>query len=218
MYYITGDIHGDLPRLVSLIKKVARDFREEEDTMIFLGDYIDRGPYSYEVIDFLIELSQTVKTVFLKGNHEDMLEKYMMGESGGDVYLINGGTATIESYKRNMGSFTIPVHHELFFRNLKLYFETDDFIAVHAGLHPRLEGVEHQLEHDMLWIRDTFFKSKRKWRKTVIFGHTPASIMTRKKGITIDENRNIIGIDNGVIFGNDLACIRWPDKKIYYSS
>ncbi|PKL35645.1 MAG: serine/threonine protein phosphatase [Spirochaetae bacterium HGW-Spirochaetae-1] len=216
MYYLIGDIHGNLEELMSLVHKVKLDY-QEGDTVIFLGDYIDRGNFSFEVVEYLIALAKKLNVVFLKGNHEDMLEKYLKGDEGGEAWLYNGGEATIRSYTKNYGSFKLPPSHADFFRDLGMYYEGDDFIAVHAGLNPEEEDIYLQRERDLLWIREKFFRSGKKWDKTVIFGHTPTTLFSRKEGIMIDEERNIIALDNGIIFGNPLAGLRWPDKKIYYS-
>ncbi len=216
-FFIIGDIHGHFYHLESMIRKILKDITPE-DIMIFLGDYIDRGEYSFEVVEFLIALADRYPIIFLKGNHEDMMLKYLSGEPGSDYYLLNGGTNTIISYKRNYGSFSLPEKHREFFSNLHLYYEGEDFIAVHAGLHPLRKSLQEQREFDMIWIRDIFYRADIKWEKTVIFGHTPASLFNKGPGIYIDDARNIIAMDNGIIFGNPLACLRWPDRKIYYSS
>lgn len=215
MHYIIGDIHGYYNRLVNLFDKLTKRFAEN-DTLVFLGDYIDRGIHSYEVIDFLINISriQGLTAVFLKGNHEDMLMGYLRGEDRGGSYLINGGDATIRSYIAQVGSFTLPRHHIEFYDSLRLYYEGEDFIAVHAGLNPAIEALADQDEYDLLWIRDKFFRANRRWHKTVIFGHTPTPYISGDSPVYVDHERNIIGIDSGVIFGNQLTCLVWPDKKI----
>ncbi|HPN13921.1 MAG TPA: metallophosphoesterase, partial [Spirochaetota bacterium] len=83
MYYIIGDIHGHFARLAALFEKLLK-LIAVRDTVIFLGDYIDRGPRSYEVIDFLVHLSRrkSFETVFLKGNHEDLFAAHLRGEDG----------------------------------------------------------------------------------------------------------------------------------------
>jgi serine/threonine protein phosphatase 1 len=193
-----------------LMKRVT-----EKDTLVFLGDYIDRGAHSYEVIDFLISISRSpgFSSVFLKGNHEDMLMWYLRGEDRGGSYLLNGGDATIRSYIAHVGSLKLPGHHREFYDNLRLYYEGEDFIAVHAGLNPDIDTVAGQAEHDLLWIRDKFFRADKRWDKTVIFGHTPTRLIG-SDSIYFDDERNIIGIDSGVIFGNPLSCLVWPEKKI----
>ena len=215
MYYIIGDIHGYFKRLVGLLDRLLKRIRPP-DTVVFLGDYIDRGPQSYEVIDFLIELSRTptLNTVFLKGNHEDMFLKYLRGEDSAGVYIINGGDATIRSYIANRGVFELPKHHGEFFNGLRLYYEGEDFIAVHAGLNPDTDRLEAQDEYDLLWIREKFFRKEKRWDKTVVFGHTPVAYISREGPVYDDLDRNIIGIDSGVIFGNPLTCLVWPTREI----
>ncbi len=215
MYYIIGDIHGYFKRLVTLVDQVTVRI-QSADTIVFLGDYIDRGTQSYEVVDFLIELSRTstLSTVFLKGNHEDMFMNYLRGGDDTGAYIINGGDATIRSYIANRGVFELPEHHRVFFGSLRLYYEGKDFIAVHAGLNPGTAGLEAQDEYDLLWIREKFFLADKRWDKTVIFGHTPVSHLSGGAPVYDDPGRNIIGIDSGVIFGNQLTCLVWPTREI----
>jgi serine/threonine protein phosphatase 1 len=215
LHYIIGDIHGYFNRLVNLFNKVTARIRED-DTLIFLGDYIDRGNHSYEVLDFLVQISQTssLNSVFLKGNHEDMFLSYLRGDDDGGSFILNGGDATVRSYIANCGAFEVPEHHMKFLRNLRLYYEGDDFIAVHAGLNPEVERVDAQDEYDLIWIREKFFRANKRWGKTVIFGHTPVSYISDSQQVYIDDERNIIGIDSGVIFGNPLVCLAWPGMKI----
>ncbi|MBN2160845.1 MAG: serine/threonine protein phosphatase [Spirochaetes bacterium] len=214
MHYIIGDIHGYYDRLVNLFTKLAK-LVTDDDTVIFLGDYIDRGAHSYEVIDFLVYLrqSETMKTVFLKGNHEDMFMSYLKGEDGAGSFLFNGGDATLRSYAARGADKNLPGHHREFFGCLRLFYEGEDFIAVHAGLNPRIDSLESQDEHDLLWIREKFFRADRRWSKTVIFGHTPVTYLSGGP-VYIDEARNIIGIDSGVIFGKPLTCLAWPERRI----
>lgn len=214
MYYIIGDVHGYFKKLVSVFDQVSLRL-QQSDTIIFLGDYIDRGSQSYEVVDFLIELSRTptLNTVFLKGNHEDMFMTYLRGEDSAGNYIINGGDATIRSYIAHRGVFELPEHHRAFFNGLKLFYEGEDFIAVHAGLDPN-KRLDEQDEYDLLWIRERFFRKDKRWDKTVIFGHTPVSYIAHDASIFVDDQRNIIGIDSGVIFGNKLSCLVWPTREL----
>jgi len=214
-YYIIGDIHGYLSKLKKIISCVKND-AQENDIFIFLGDYIDRGPSSFEVIEFLIEFSYKYKTFFLTGNHEDMFMRFLLKGDNYKNYIINGGGYTINSYKKNMKGFVIPENHKKFFNNLKLYYEADDFIAVHAGLNPDIKDLEKQNKNDLIWIRDDFYKNPVKWNKTIIFGHTPTPYINNSDKVYIDESKNIIGLDtNAMTEGFPLSCIRWPDKKIY---
>lgn len=216
MYYIIGDLHGMLSRLEALYKRL-REILRKDDTLLFLGDYIDRGPHSYQTIEFLIGLSRLHSTIFLKGNHEYMLLEYLAGGDDG-LYFRNGGERTVESYRHALGAFRVPSSHMDFLNSLVMYHETDNFIAVHAGIDPKITMMDLQTEENMLWIREEFYLADKRWPKTIIFGHTPAvhfsGVMSRP---WFDERRNIIGLDTGAVYGGMLTCMRWPDRAIFQS-
>lgn len=205
--FAVGDIHGCLDKLVPLMGMINIDFKR--DTLVFIGDYIDRGPDSKEVVDYLIDLTRRqTSVVLLKGNHELMLQAYL---SGTDRYgfLANGGRATMDSYYKDSdhsGSNPIPGTHLDFFDSLRLYYVTDKYIFVHAGLKPNIP-LEKQEEWDMLWIRDEFISSDFDFGKCVIFGHTPF-----REPLVLD---NKIGIDTGAVYGNKLTCVELPAVRFY---
>ena len=205
--FAIGDIHGCYDRLKKLMGKIPIDF--SRDTLVFIGDYIDRGPHSVEVVDYLIQLQSRIpEVVFLKGNHEDMLDKFIKGADR-FTYLLNGGQKTLDSYLMKPVQsefFPIPPDHMEFFKSLRLFYETEDFIFVHAGLRPRVP-LETQKTEDLLWIRDKFISTKYDFGKRVIFGHTPL-----KKPL-VETNK--IGIDTGAVYGNALTCVELPDLVFY---
>ncbi len=205
--FAIGDIHGCYDRLKKLMDKIPIDF--SCDTLVFIGDYIDRGPYSVEVVDYLMQLRNRVPDiVFLKGNHEDMLDKFINGVDR-FTYLLNGGQQTLDSYLTKpvqSDFYPIPPDHMEFFKSLRLYYETEEFIFVHAGLRPRVP-LESQKTEDLLWIRDKFISSKYDFGKRVIFGHTPL-----KKPL-VEPNK--IGIDTGAVYGNALTCVQLPDLVFF---
>ena len=205
--FAVGDIHGSFDRLQELMKKIPIDFAR--DTLVFIGDYIDRGPASVEVVDYLIDLKKQVpQTIFLKGNHEDMLEKYLDGTDR-FTYLLNGGQNTLDSYlSKNLQSelYPIPSDHMEFFKTLRLYYETEAYIFVHAGLRPKVPLASQETE-DLLWIRDKFIYSKYNFGKTVVFGHTPL-----EKPL-VESNK--IGIDTGAVYGNALTCVQLPELEFF---
>jgi len=214
-YYIIGDIHGHYIKLRNLFDIIAGEIREN-DLIIFLGDYIDRGPESFEVIEYLLKISSMYNTVFLTGNHEEMFLDYYIRGKNYYNYLRNGGGATIKSYVAHMGSFVIPESHKVFFNSLRLYYEGEDFIAVHAGLNPHIKKLSEQKKEEMVWLREEFYQSPGRWEKTVIFGHTPTPYLHDSYDVFIDEKRNIIGLDTYAM--NELyplTCLVWPDRRFF---
>lgn len=205
--FVVGDIHGCLDKLLALMDKIQ--LNEKQDQLIFIGDYIDRGPSSFDVVSYLIDFKKRVPgIVFLKGNHEDMLEKYLDG-SDRFTYQLNGGQQTLDQYlnrSENKDTFPIPPEHLEFFNSLQLYYQTDDYIFVHAGLRENVP-LESQAEIDLLWIRDEFIHSNFNFGKRVIFGHTPF------KEPFLQPNK--IGIDTGAVYGNLLTCVQLPEVEFF---
>jgi serine/threonine protein phosphatase 1 len=195
--YVVGDIHGCLAPLERLLAKIAP---RPEDEVVFVGDYIDRGPQSREVVDRLLGLPY--RCVFLLGNHERMLLDYMAGEEE-DLYLENGGRATLASYGGDADD--IPAAHLAFFHRLKPMYETADYLFVHAGIRPLIPVAEQEVR-DLIWIRQEFFKFIGKYPKPVIFGHTPL------RQVLMADDR--IGIDTGCVFGGKLTCLKLPQREI----
>lgn len=188
-----GDIHGCLAQLIELMALVKPT---SADRVVFLGDYVDRGPASAGVIEYLIEFAVAFpETVFLRGNHEQMFLDYLDGQNPA-MFLINGGRQTLDSY-RDRRMWPIPSSHRRFLDSLGHYFESDHHIFVHAGLRPGIPLAE-QADFDMLWIRHEFLESDFDWGKPVVFGHTP-----RKEPLLGDHR---IGVDTGCVYGHQLTC------------
>lgn len=197
-----GDIHGCRDLLQQLMQQVAPS---AEDQVVFLGDYIDRGPDSRGVIDYLLEFRQRwPQTVFLKGNHEAMFLDFLAGRER-LRYLLNGGEATLSGY-REKGQLAIPPDHLQFFHDLRLYFETEHHLFVHAGLRPGI-ALEDQGEKNLLWIREDFLNSDYRWDKTIVFGHTPL----RKPQLKPHR----IGLDTGAVYGRSLSCCDVKRRQIW---
>ena len=209
--YAIGDIHGQLHKLKGLIEKLPID---DTCQLVFVGDYTDRGEHSFEVIEYLINLCKRYNCVFLKGNHEDLFMNFMLGESD-DVFVCNGGDSTIQSYKNNgydISQFieyqrrNLPITHVNFYKSLKNYYETDDYIFVHAGLLPKNIPLSEQPVDVLLWVRYDFINSDFDWGKKVIFGHTPNR--------EILNMHNKICIDTGAYYeGGKLTCVVLPEEK-----
>lgn len=178
------------------------------DKVVFLGDYVDRGPSPKGVIDQLIELRDSARcaTVFLRGNHEDMFLSFL-GEHGshGEAFLFNGGRSTLASYglrpgvARNRVPEMLPAPHVEFLRALELCHVVGPYVFVHAGISP-LHSLEEQREEDLLWIREEFIRNRHRLAKTVIFGHTPQREVLWHLPYKI-------GLDTGCVYGNKLSCL-----------
>ena len=201
--FIIGDLHGCRDMLEEMLNIIPWD--PQKDDLIFIGDYIDRGEDSKGVIDILIKLMESSSNVqCLMGNHESLFLDYFYGRNE-NSFLINGGVATLNSYRVNKKIY-IPPEHISFIGALKTLIELDDYYIVHAGLMPGIE-IEKQTIKDKLWIREDFIFSDYNFGKKVIFGHTPFPAPY------IDATK--IGLDTGAVFGNKLTCIELPGEKIY---
>jgi len=212
--YVVGDIHGCTDELIYLMEGLPL---EPSDRIVFLGDYVDRGPDSKGVVSYLIEAQRKgmPEMIFLKGNHEDMFLSYL-GLPGryGDMFLFNGGGATLASYgvaPKNAGTrdilSLIPGEHLEFFQNLKTFYLMEPYLCVHAGIHP-LRPWGEQIEEELLWIRDEFILGTHTLPYTVLFGHTP------QRDVLFHLPYKI-GLDTGLVYGNRLSCLEVRDKLLY---
>lgn len=182
--FAIGDIHGCSKALRTLIETIDP---QPEDELVFLGDYVDRGPDSRDVVDQIIALKDRCRVVPLRGNHEIMLIAVALRGMDGEAWLENGGQATVASYG---GSFhKIPQQHIDFFENLVSYYETDDAIFVHAGYCHLLE-MHEQDDATLYWKHLPFpLPLKHKSGKRVFVGHTPqpaGTILERDHLVCVD--------------------------------
>jgi serine/threonine protein phosphatase 1 len=227
-YFAIGDIHGcvlELQKIYKVLKTQAK-LNPKEDTLVFLGDYVDGGYNTKGVIDQLMKWNkQYPHWIFLMGNHEHMLLDAMRWNGrvyhSWDLWWGQGGKKTAESYypvglseyERAIAQpqdFIDPKHLD-WMEHLLWWYEIDKYFFVHGGLTPGKTISENidsaQFREDMLWIRDEFYDSDYDFGKTIIFGHTPAKepIIRLKK----------IGIDTMTRFGGHLTALELPKKKIY---
>lgn len=179
-----GDIHGQYKEMVTMVEALEPS---QDDIVVFLGDYIDRGDRSSEVIEQLINWSKAYpRWEFLLGNHEQLFLDYYLQNGkrfGLYTWLQNGGDTTRESYKpdnlsdyeKAIFQFEFPTEHLSFITDLNLWFETDEFFFVHGGLIPE-EPIDASKDYPdtILWAREGFIDSDWDWGKKIIFGHTPA--------------------------------------------
>jgi len=219
MIYAVGDIHGMCSQLKDLIRMLPL---ADDDHLIFIGDYIDRGPDPAGVVDFLISLSRNHHCTFLIGNHEAMFLDYLGWEGpvyfGGDAFLQNGGDTTLQSYGYfdAQGDFELPESHDKFFRELTLYHVEGQYVFVHAGLGRdslRLSDIEYALSRErprnLLWQRATA-ELPHSLGVTVVYGHTPVPDLQVRWNLPYS-----IGIDTGAVYGGKLTALRLPDETLF---
>lgn len=215
--YAIGDIHGRLDLLDQLHDLIQRDSEASQapiKTVVYLGDYIDRGWQSRGVIERLLERPLAgFRMHFLKGNHEQALLDFLDDPSVGPAWRNFGGTETMHSYGVALSNAVtlsdfeaarldlaarLPASHLAFFRALKLSVTLGDYHFVHAGVRPGI-ALERQLQEDLLWIRDAFLESDDDFSKVIVHGHTP------EPRPVIRPNR--IGIDTGAYMTGILTCL-----------
>lgn len=208
-YVAIGDIHGCLQSLQALTQKLEK---YSDRQFVFLGDYIDRGPDSKGVVDFLLDYREQQNCIFLRGNHEQMLLDAYYNDNL-DLWLMNGGRSTLESYGAKYNSLNIDEDHIEFYKNTKMYYDTPDFFFVHAGLSPA-KTIEQSLQdendiQDFLWERSHLNVFETPWEKTVVFGHTPRPHPIRKN--------KMLGLDTGCVYESvgygKLTAAALPEMK-----
>jgi serine/threonine protein phosphatase 1 len=220
LLYAVGDIHGRLDLLEAMIDRINANAKGrgqvELRTLIFLGDYVDRGPDSCGVVERLItDPPPGFDTHFLKGNHEAILLDFLEEAWRLDHWLLNGGEPTMQSYGvdterlarlrapaeiwRKAFAEALPAAHLHFFRHLKLSVSFGDYLFVHAGVRPGVP-LGAQSESDLVWIRAPFLNYAEPFGKVVVHGHTP----TREPVSRV----NRIGIDTGAVFTGRLTALR----------
>ena len=191
-YIAIGDIHGCLKSVRALWQTIVD---HKEVIFVFVGDYIDRGPDSKGVIDFLMEIQSKHNCVFLRGNHEQMLLDALDHDSM-DHWLRNGGDTTLASYGSGLNIENIPQSHIDFIRNTELYLDTEDYFFSHAGAPPDMKiemSINSPELHDyFLWGREHLNSLSTSWEKTVVFGHTPRAFPIRRP--------RMLGIDTGCVY------------------
>jgi len=230
MLYSIGDIHGRYDLLLDLHQKVMKHSEQydEINTIVMLGDYVDRGPQSKEVIDFLMTNPFTgFKHVYLRGNHEDMMAKSLYGDAdtamyethqhnihiARDIFLRNGGTETLNSFgivnadillidKDSLNDIFLP--YAPFFAGLQDYYIANGYLFVHAGIEPGIP-IEEQNPNVLYWIRGKFLRSDVDHGYLVIHGHTPTN--SYGLGARPDVQSNRINIDTGSWSTNVVTAI-----------
>ncbi len=213
LVYAVGDVHGRLDLLLRLHRRILEDAAtrtQRRRYIVFLGDYVDRGPDSAGVIDFLSRATgddDGFERVFLMGNHDACVIDFMEGWDDGLWWIHRlGGAQTLLSYNVEPGAgagcqlrHAMPEHHRTFLHALKLHQIIDGVLFVHAGIRPGV-ALHDQDPEDLLWIREEFLESSEDHGWLVVHGHTISW-----EGPDIRANR--IGIDTGAVITDVLTAL-----------
>jgi len=176
--YAVGDIHGRFDLLQLAIEAMLVHGRGRRRRIVFLGDYVDRGPQSRAVIERLIALQAVEDAICLKGNHEDLMVRALTepGRSPLNHWRVNGGDETLASYGVSAGeepASIVPRRHVAWMAGLPLTTADEHRIYVHAGLAPGV-AFRDQSEEVCLWIRESFLRARAsQFEAHVVHGHTP---------------------------------------------
>lgn len=215
--YAIGDVHGCLALLKDLLNKIDRHAERHAPqgyTLVFLGDLIDRGPQSAQVIDYVKHYKPNgVKCVYIKGNHEEVLIKVVGGSISSLIsWMKFGGRECLQSYGvANLGEIetnpeglmhrvqsTIPKNHIAFLESFEDYYQWGDYLFVHAGIVPK-KTLDKQSPKDMRWIREPFLSYKKPHPFKIVHGHTVVK--------TAEDFGNRVAVDTGAHNGGALTAV-----------
>ena len=223
---VIGDIHGGLKALVQVLNKVAV---KDEDTLIFMGDYVDGWSESAQVVQFLMELSQNITCVFIKGNHDAWCEEWLRTGDVNPTWYLHGGKETIESYDGVTNED--KKNHLVFFENLTMYYLDDkNRLFLHAGF-TSMHGVEKEVFETTFYFDRTLWEmaltmdkrikknshlypKRLKHYKEIYIGHTPT---TNFKCDTPMNAINIWNIDTGAAFKGKISAMDIVTKQFWQS-
>ncbi|MGR3273205.1 serine/threonine protein phosphatase [Thalassococcus profundi] len=225
--FAVGDIHGQAGMLAAALDRIAAD-PDAGAPVVFLGDYVDRGPDTRGVIDLLCEgQAAGLPWVLLMGNHDRYMRNFLDGRGPQKPERLSwldprvGGRSALRSYGVDVGETrpeadiradaleAVPARHLDFLRGLKTCHDTEAQIFVHAGLRPGVP-LAKQAEHDLLWIRDTFLDDPRDHGKLVVHGHTALD------GPVHYGNR--LNLDGGAGYGRPLSAARLVGRRAWLLS
>lgn len=216
--YVIGDIHGRDDLLEQLIEKIGKDAKanaEAKNVLIYLGDYVDRGLQSRQVLDRLVSGPPAgFEALYLKGNHEEALLHFLEDAQFAKTWKYYGGLETLHSYGvtdltlsddselfarvQHQFESVLPLKHREFLEGLATSATFGDYFFAHAGVRPGI-GLDRQSDQDLMWIRDDFLHSSTDYGKVIVHGHTPS------EEVVFRTNR--IGIDTGAYMTNNLTCL-----------
>ncbi len=224
--WAVGDIHGRVDLLQPLVEAIVADLRDSTTTrgiVVFLGDYIDRGPDSRGVLRLLADLTdaQGIEWRFLKGNHEQAMLDFLDDPSAGPRWCEYGGDSALRSYGLRIPELAhrteawarvaadlrhkLTVRETAFLENLELSVTVGDYFFSHAGARPGV-ALDRQSPEDMMWIRNSFLDSQTPFERVVVHGHTPTA--------EVHADKRRIGIDTKAYESGVLSALRLEGRQL----
>jgi serine/threonine protein phosphatase 1 len=223
--YAVGDIHGRADLLEDVHRRIQEDAASApraRNLVVYLGDYVDRGTQVRKTLDILVAgLGDDFETVYLRGNHEDLMLRFLEEPALLETWMAVGGQATLLNYRlavpgtgitpdravdvRDALLQALPAEHLRFLRSLHTSFQLGDYVFVHAGIRPGVD-VDQQSPEDLLWIREEFLFSKASHGPRVVHGH---SIVPRPEVLP-----NRINLDTGAFATGMLSCAVLEDDRV----
>jgi serine/threonine protein phosphatase 1 len=195
--FAIGDVHGCFSRLIELLANCRSYAASRQYRLVFLGDYIDRGPDSRSVVESLIQLqSQQQNVVYLLGNHEELCIRSIDDPVANAQWLNNGGIETLDSYSQT-GGMQLLEQHVRWLEQLPLQFDDGMRLFVHAGVDVS-KPLGEQSKRELLWMREPFLSFRGKLDRVIVHGHTPV-----KNGPEVHPNR--VNLDTGAVYGGPLT-------------
>jgi len=225
--YVIGDIHGRYKALIEVLQKANFDY--ENDQLIVLGDIVDGGKQTYEVIEELLKINNLV---YVLGNHDEWFIKHISGKWLNEIWIQQGGANTLRSYGANVtegriiseesiidtSNIMIPITHQEFFNNGKYYYEYNNMLFVHGGLNPAIPKIESQSNKDLLWDRSIIYYAQKKKilnYDKIFIGHT--STQFQNNIMYPLKFNNLIMMDCGAGWNGKLAIMNIDTEEYYLS-
>ena len=221
--FVVSDIHGHLKQFEEMLTHWNR-----EDTLVVLGDLIDRGTQSLQVIEKVIELNQTYgdNVVFLKGNHEDMLLNFLNNPTEKQAqYYVNGGLETMQNFLAQLpdaiANESYPVQAEAVKTHFKAQLEflatapthriIGNVLFTHAGFNSEFATLDDTTEREFIWIRKHFLQAN-KTPYVNVFGHTPLTYIHESNDVWVSDDGRYIAIDGGCYMSGQLNAVLLNDN------